>query len=109
VITLQGTVAPPANVAIDPATTVRVTVQDVTQADRPIQVASEAQAAGSPPVAFSIDIPDRDYTRVALNLNVHVDRDGNGFFSRGDLICLTPHPVEPHVTTNVGQVNVAEI
>jgi hypothetical protein len=80
-------------------------VRDVTLADAPAPtpVAENDLTVDLAPdahIGFTIDVPDAALDRVgqnkmALNLEVHIDLDGSGDFSRGDLVSLTAQPIGP--------------
>jgi hypothetical protein len=80
-------------------------VRDVTLADAPAPepVSERDLVVDLTPAAhlgFAIDVPDDALAKVgqnkmALNLEVHIDLDGSGTFSRGDLVSLQAQPITP--------------
>jgi uncharacterized lipoprotein YbaY len=76
--------------------TVRVTVEDVTRADALARAAGEVTIALAPsargPVPFAVEVAAVD-PRASYALRVHVDLDGDGEVSAGDLVSTQSHPV----------------
>jgi hypothetical protein len=82
-----------------------VRIRDITLSDAPAPtpVAETTMVVDVAPrahIPFSVDVPDEALGRVAenklsLNLEAHVDLDGSGTFSRGDLVSLTAQPIGP--------------
>jgi putative lipoprotein len=73
---------------------VRVVVEDVSLADAPARtVAERVLPPGSAvpgPVRLTVDQVD---PRARYAVRVHVDTDGSGTVSRGDLVSTASHPV----------------
>ncbi|MGH4021715.1 MAG: M12 family metallopeptidase [Pseudonocardiaceae bacterium] len=48
------------------------------------------------PIGFSVDVPDGTVADgLTPSIEVHIDLDGSGYFSRGDLVSMEPHWVFP--------------
>lgn len=103
--TVHGTLQIPGNApTVDAQCT--LTVRDVTHSDasvaEPVAQTSlfvRVDPQGAPP-EFSIDVPEAVLEEVeqgkkALNLEVHVDVDGSGLFSPGDLVSMQAQPIGP--------------
>ena len=98
-LAVTGQVIFPEDLPDGPAAPITVTVQDVSRADAPsIDLASVTIPAGAvAPVAgeaipFSIPVETYD-PRLTYSVRAHVDRDGDGRVSRGDLVSTTHNPV----------------
>lgn len=82
------------------AVRVVVRIRDVTYPDTP-ELVEEIQmvrnvAPDMPPIDFSIGVPDDKLSdKVNLNLEVHIDLDGSGNFSPGDLVSMKSHRILP--------------
>jgi hypothetical protein len=103
--TVRGTLRiPPESPSVDAQCT--LTVRDVTHSDasaaEPVAQTSlfvRVDPRGAAP-EFSLDVPDAALNQVgqgkkALNLEVHVDLDGSGLFSPGDLVSMHAQPIGP--------------
>jgi hypothetical protein len=103
--TVSGELVIPEGALKVSAAQVVVRVRDTTYSDAPAvePVAQEVLVADVAPgahIPFSIEVPVDALDRVArgemeLNLEVHVDLDGSGNFSGGDLVSMRPQPVGP--------------
>ena len=98
-LAVTGQVIFPEDLPDGPAAPITVTVQDVSRADAPsIDLASVTIPAGAvAPVAgeaipFSIPVETFD-PGLTYSVRTHVDRDGDGRVSRGDLVSTTHNPV----------------
>ena len=94
-----GTIVFPDDLSPGPPATVYATIEDVSRADAPsIELASVTlEGVSVPPPAgtsltFTIPVPDYD-PRMRYSVRVHVDRDGDGRVSVGDLVSTFSHPV----------------
>ncbi|MCA1671805.1 MAG: YbaY family lipoprotein [Actinobacteria bacterium] len=77
-----------------------VRIRDVTYADASELVAESRRvvdvAPDMAPITFSIDVPDEKLSDdLTLNLEAHIDLDGSGNFSTGDLVSMKPHRILP--------------
>jgi len=99
VSTVSGKIIIPSKAPKVSATRAAVRVRDVTYSDSAELVAERVtvvDVAPGVPIDFSIDVPDdRLSDRVTLNLEVHIDLDGSGYFSPGDLVSMHPHRILP--------------
>lgn len=96
--TVTGTIVVP-----DPAPTVAATravvrIREVTWSDAaPAEVAAAEMVVDVAPgarIPFSLDVTNVDTSGGrSFNLDVHIDLDGSGVFSPGDLISMDLHPV----------------
>jgi hypothetical protein len=103
--TVSGELVVPAGALTVSAAQIRVQIRDITFSDAPaVQPVKEkvlvADVAPGAQIAFDIDVPDDALDRVAhgkmeLNLEVHVDLDGSGNFSSGDLVSMQAQPIGP--------------
>lgn len=81
--------------------TIYLRVEDVSLADAPSRTVAEdvrRDVQAPPPggrLAFSLAVPAVD-PRARYSVRVHVDLDGDGRVSRGDLISTQSHPVLTH-------------
>ncbi len=78
-----------------------VRIRDLAYSDAPQRpvVAESSMIVNVAPetrVDFSVDVPDgRVADGLTPNVEVHIDLDGSGYFSRGDLVSMEPHWVLP--------------
>ena len=82
-----------------------VRVRDITFSDAPAEEPLQQKMmlvdlTPGAQIGFDIDVPDEWLARVSrneceLNLEVHIDFDGNNVFSPGDFISMNAHPVGP--------------
>lgn len=103
--TVSGELVIPEGAVTVSAAQVVVRVRDITYSDAPAvqPVAQEVLVADVAPgahIPFSLEVPGDALERVArgemeLNLEVHVDLDGSGNFSGGDLVSMQAQPVGP--------------
>lgn len=102
--TVTGKIVVPSKAPRVSATRAAVRIRDVTYSDSAELVAERlmvVDVAPGVPIKFSIDVPDDKFSGGArLNLEVHIDLDGSGFFSPGDLVSRQPHRILPG-TNNV--------
>jgi hypothetical protein len=101
--TVGGELVLPGTAPAVPGAHALLRVRDVTLADAPAPVpVSErdlvVDLAPDAHLGFTIDVPDEALDKVAqnkmaLNLEVHIDLDGSGSFSRGDLVSLQAQPI----------------
>ncbi len=74
-----------------------VRVRDLAYSDAPERrvVASSSMivnVAPDVPIGFSVDVPDgRVANGLTPSVEVHIDLDGSGYFSPGDLVSMDPH------------------
>ncbi len=94
-----GTIVFPDDLSPGPPARVYARIEDVSRADAPaIELASVTlEGVSVPPPAgtsltFAIPVPDYD-PRMRYSVRVHVDRDGDGQVSVGDLVSTFSHPV----------------
>jgi uncharacterized lipoprotein YbaY len=106
-VTVTGTIVFPAAAPAGPPATIHVRIEDVSRADAPATVLAsltlEAVAVPPPagePVTFAIPVTTYD-PGARYTVRVHVDRDGDGRVSRGDLVSTAHHPV---LTAGAGTV-----
>lgn len=96
--TVTGRIVLPSQAPTVSATRAAVRIRDVTYADTAELVAELLMvvdvAPGKPPIPFSIEVPDgRLSGGLTLNLEVHIDIDGSGYFSPGDLVSMKHHRI----------------
>ncbi len=98
-VVVTGDVIFPIDLPAGPAAPIVVSVEDVSRADAPAVTLASAvvPASATPPVPgervpFSIPISAYD-ARMTYSVRAHVDRDGDGRVSSGDLISTTHNPV----------------
>lgn len=98
-VVVTGDVIFPVDLPAGPAAPIVVSVEDVSRADAPAVTLASAviPASATPPVPgervpFSIPISAYD-VRMTYSVRAHVDRDGDGRVSSGDLISTTHNPV----------------
>jgi putative lipoprotein len=95
---ITGTILFPDDVPADPAATIVVRLEDVSHADAPATIVSSVSVTdvtitpASDPVTFSLPVDSFD-PRARYTVRVHVDRDGDGEVSKGDLISTSHIPV----------------
>jgi len=95
------------------ATVVTVEIRDVTRADAPSTVAG-AQRAGNVVLApgaelrFRVPVAEVD-PRASYTVRVHVDVDGDGRVSTGDLITTVSHPVLTHGAPDAATVTLTPV
>ncbi len=96
---ITGTILFPADVPVGPPATIVVRLEDVSFADAPATIISSVTVpdvtipqAGGESVAFSLPVDSFD-PRARYTVRVHVDRDGDGEVSKGDLISTSHIPV----------------
>jgi uncharacterized lipoprotein YbaY len=98
-VTVTGTIVFSATVSAGPSATIHVRIEDASHADTPATTLARAtlEAVTVPPpagerVTFAVPVeaydPRRRYT-----LRVHIDRDGDGRVSAGDLVSTDHLPV----------------
>lgn len=100
--TVSGTVEFPPNLLPVGTATVYVRVEDVSRMDAPSLLVASQTLRDVPmppppgePVSFAILVPSYD-PRLSYSVRVHVDRDGDGQVSVGDLVSTFSHPVLTH-------------
>ncbi|MCA9878551.1 MAG: YbaY family lipoprotein [Thermomicrobiales bacterium] len=98
-VAITGSVIFPADLPAGPSAPIALSVQDVSRADAPaVELASVIIPAGATPpapgeaVPFSIPVAAYD-ARLTYAVRAHVDRDGDGRVSSGDLVSTTHIPV----------------
>jgi uncharacterized lipoprotein YbaY len=98
-VTVTGTIEFPDDVPTGPPATVYARIEDVSRADTPAVVLASVTlpAVPAPPpagedVTFSIPVASYD-PRMSYTVRVHVDRDGDGRVSEGDLVSTSHHAV----------------
>ena len=97
-VVVTGNVIFPANLPPGPAAPITVTIQDVSRMDAPaVTLASTTIPVSAPPtpgqaVPFRIPVGAYD-SRMTYSVRAHVDRDGDGRVSSGDLVSTTSNPV----------------
>jgi hypothetical protein len=109
--TVTGRIQIPAPVPDVPATRIVVRVRDVTFADGSVGSLAETELVEDlrAEIPFSIEVPAADRERPDLNLDVHIDLDNSGYFSRGDLITVQPYAVRGDVDEDLGAVQVEPV
>lgn len=79
----------------------RVRVRDLTYSDapkRPLAAESNTIVTVAPDarIDFSVDVPEGRLPEGSTpSIEVHIDLDGNGYFSPGDLVSMAPHWLLP--------------
>lgn len=95
--TVTGKIIVPSKAPKVSATRAAVRVRDVTYADSAELVAERTMVvnvAPGVPIDFRIDVPDDKMSAgLTLNLEVHIDLDGSGYFSPGDLVSRERHRI----------------
>jgi putative lipoprotein len=101
-VTVTGAIVFPESMPAGPSATIHVRIEDVSLADAPATVVTsvtlENVAIPPPadqPVVFAIPVETYD-PRMRYGVRVHVDRDGDGRVSGGDLVSTSHHPVLTH-------------
>jgi hypothetical protein len=102
---VTGTLVLPADAPSVDGVRAVLRVRDITFSDAPEQapVAEKEMLVDLAPgawVGFEIDVPQESLDRAGrneceLNLEVHVDRDGDGVFTAGDLVSMQARPIGP--------------
>ncbi|MFN8593556.1 MAG: YbaY family lipoprotein [Thermomicrobiales bacterium] len=94
-----GTIEFPADLPASPPATIYARIEDVSLADAPSTVLASVTltdvSVPPPPgeiVTFAITVGNYDPSR-RYSVRVHVDRDGDGRISVGDLVSTSSHPV----------------
>ena len=94
-----GTVLFPDDLAPGSPATIYARIEDVSRADAPAITLSSVTLEGvflpppaGAPITFAIPVEDYD-PRMRYSVRVHVDRDGDGQVSVGDLVSTFNHPV----------------
>jgi hypothetical protein len=100
---VTGTLVLPGDAPMLDGVSAAVRVREITFSDAPAEepVQEKEMRVDVIPgaqIAFDIDVPDEWLERVSrrqceLNLEVHIDRDGNDVFSPGDFVSMNAHPV----------------
>ncbi len=96
---IAGTIIFPVDLPAGPPATITIRLEDVSLADAPATIVSSVTipdvtippGAGEP-VAFSLPVVSFE-PRARYTVRVHVDRDGDGQVSKGDLISTSHIPV----------------
>lgn len=98
-ITITGTIVFPAGTPPGPPASVTIRLEDVSRADAPATILSSVtldDVSVPPPageaVTFTLPVETFDL-RASYTVRVHVDRDGDGQVSPGDLISTSHIPV----------------
>jgi heat shock protein HslJ len=112
---VTGTIVFPENLPAGPPATIHVRIEDVSRADAPATVVASATlqdvalppAAGEP-VTFAIPVASYD-PHMRYGVRVHVDRDGDGQVSVGDLVSTSHHPILTHGGGTEVSVPVSEV
>lgn len=97
---VTGRIVIPSKAPTVRATRTVVRVRDVTRCGSlaaPVaEIRMVVDVAPDKEIRFSIDVPDdKRSDKIRLNLEVHVDLDGSGHFSPGDLVSMKPCRVLP--------------
>jgi putative lipoprotein len=95
---IKGQIVVPADAPKRKAHTISIEVHDISVADAPSKMLSQsrltnAQVKPNGHLAFQIDVPET--TSRMLAFRVHVDWDGDGKISTGDLLTTQVIPVPP--------------
>lgn len=97
--TITGTIIFPAETPAGSAATIIIRLEDVSLADAPaiLLASTTLDDVSVPPVAgtavsFALPVAEFD-PRARYTVRVHVDRDGDGRISKGDLVSTTHVPV----------------
>jgi len=97
--TVTGRIVVPPEAPRVSATLARVRVRDITYSAIPltpvVEIRMLVEVAPEADIEFSIDLPDGLSTGPRLDLEVHIDLDGSGYFSPGDLVSMQLCPVLP--------------
>lgn len=97
--TVTGRIVVPPEAPRVSATLARVRVRDLTYSAIPVKPVVEirmvVEVAPEADIEFSIDLPDGLSADPRLDLEVHIDLDGSGYFSPGDLVSMQLCPVLP--------------
>ncbi|MGH3912129.1 MAG: hypothetical protein ACRDTC_01755 [Pseudonocardiaceae bacterium] len=97
--TVEGNIVIPSQAHTVNAARAAVRIRDITYSDAPELISERLMVidvAPGTPVPFSIDVPDNRFSGTpTLNLEVHIDLDGSGNFSPGDLVSMQPHRILP--------------
>ena len=94
--------------------TVRVRLEDVSQADAPsrqvsyLEIPNYSHTPGDEPLEFTITACSLDPAR-RYSIRVHLDLDGSGEYSRGDQITTQSYPVTTHGYPNTVEVQLHQI
>lgn len=96
---ITGTIAFPADLPTGPAATITIRLEDVSLADAPATIISSVTVpdVAIPPgageqVTFALPVASFD-PRARYTVRAHVDRDGDGQVSQGDLLTTSHIPV----------------
>lgn len=95
---VTGTIVFPTGLPAGPPATIYARIEDVSRADAPAILLSSVTLADVPvpppgdQMPFSIPVGDYD-PRLSYSVRVHVDRDGDGAVSSGDLVSTSHHAV----------------
>ena len=98
---VRGSIVVPPDAPTVRAARAVVRVRDLAYSDAPERqvVAGSTMIADVAPdvrIDFSVDVPDGTVADGLMpSVEVHIDLDGSGYFSRGDLISMEPHWVLP--------------
>ena len=103
---ISGSILLPQNISRDKSRNVLIEVRDTSLADAPSTVVAEQQLKNVPlapsgAIPFSLEVPDVQSQR-QLSLRVHLDLDGTGTVTAGDLMNVQAYPV----TQGGGPLNV---
>jgi len=95
--TVSGEIVFPPDAPVLQAGTVRVLVEDVSLADAGATVVGEtvldgAGAGAGSSLQFAVNVPQVNDAQ-HYSVRVHVDADGSGAISTGDLVSTQAHPV----------------
>jgi uncharacterized lipoprotein YbaY len=94
---IYGSVRLPQNISRDKSRQVLIEVRDTSFADAPSEVVAQQRLQNVPlapgtEIPFELEVPDVEKPR-QLGLRVHVDLDGTGIVSPGDLLNVQAYPV----------------
>lgn len=98
---VRGSIVIPPDAPAVSATRVTVRVRDLAYSDaseRPLIAESSTIVTVAPDarIDFSVDVPDGRLPEGSTpNVEVHIDLDGSGYFSPGDLVSMEPHWILP--------------
>jgi hypothetical protein len=98
---VRGSIVIPSDAATVKKASAVVRIRELAYSDAPDRyvVAESAMTVDVAPNAridFSIDVPNGAVPEGLMpSVEVHIDLDGSGYFSRGDLISMEPHWVLP--------------
>ena len=109
---IKGEIVVPANAPRRKAHTITIEIHDISVADAPSKMLSQlrltnAQVKPNDHLAFQIDAPELSGRMLAFR--VHVDWDGDGAISSGDLLTTQVIPVPPSAEPTQVQVPVTLI